>query len=72
VNKLRLDLTTLEVERLDVAVVSLNGGLETFGMGYASTELGQCCEGAYGGGTCACGGSERGASCNETGCDCDE
>jgi hypothetical protein len=72
VDKLRLDLGTLEVERLDVVVAGLNGGLETFGMGHASTELGQSCEGACGAGTCACTDSEDGASCNETECDCDE
>lgn len=42
-NKLRLDLETLEVECLDIAVAGLNCGLETFGMGHASTELGQSC-----------------------------
>ncbi|MGH3971913.1 MAG: hypothetical protein ACRDS9_01090 [Pseudonocardiaceae bacterium] len=70
-DKLRLDLGTLEVERLDIAVAGLNG-LETFGMGHASAELGQSCEGACGEGTCACTSSEDGASCNDTECDCDE
>lgn len=70
-DKLRLDLATLEVERLDIAVAGLNG-LETFGMGHASTELGQSCEGECGSGTCACTEGEDGASCNDTECDCDE
>ena len=72
-DKLRLDLGTLEVERLDVAVAGLNGGLEAFGMGHASTELGQSCEGACGPETCACSDEHgTGASCNESECDCDE
>jgi hypothetical protein len=63
-DKLRLDLETLEVERLDIAVAGLNGSLETFGMGHASTELGQSCEGQPPDG--------QGASCNETECDCED
>jgi hypothetical protein len=72
VDKLRLDLETLEVERLDVAVTGLNGGLEAFGMGHASTELGQSCEGACGPDQGACTDSDSGASCNEEQCDCGE
>ena len=73
-DKLRLDLGTLEVERLDVAVAGLSGGLETFGMGHASTELGQSCQGGdCNGDTCACSaGVSTDASCNESECDCDE
>lgn len=72
-DKLRLDLATLEVERLDVAMAGLNGGLETFGMGHASTELGQSCEGGDCSGTvCACSNDYDGASCNEEQCDCDQ
>jgi hypothetical protein len=72
VDKLRLDLETLEVERLDVAVTGLNGGLEAFGMGHGSTELGQSCEGGTDAGTCACTDSNCEASCNDTECDCDQ
>jgi hypothetical protein len=72
VGKLQLDLAALEVERLDIAVPGLNGGLETFGMGHASTELGQSCEGACGSGAGACTDSDCNASCNDTECDCDE
>ena len=70
--KLRLDLGTLEVERLDSVVTDLNGGLETFGMGHASTELGQSCQGACGPDQCACT-EQHGtdASCNEAECACD-
>ncbi len=72
-DKLRLDLAALEVERLDIAVPGLNGGLETFGMGHASTELGQSCEGGTcDGGTCACSDDYSAASCNDTECDCDQ
>lgn len=61
-------LETLEVERLDIAVAGLNGGLETFGMGHASTELGQSCqEGSPGEGE-----GESGASCVESECSCDD
>jgi hypothetical protein len=71
--KLRLDLGTLEVERLDSLVAGLNGGLETFGMGHASTELGQSCEGACGPTQCACTDDHGGgASCHETECNCDD
>ncbi|MGH3973095.1 MAG: hypothetical protein ACRDS9_07195 [Pseudonocardiaceae bacterium] len=42
-NKLRLDLETLEVERLDVTVTDLDGGLESYSMGHAATELGHSC-----------------------------
>jgi hypothetical protein len=72
VDKLRLDLAALEVERLDIAVPGLNGGLETFGMGHASTELGQSCEGACDAEQCACTDDNTGASCNEQQCDCDD
>lgn len=44
-DKLRLDLETLEVDRLDIAMTRLNGGLETLGMGHAATELGHSCSG---------------------------
>ena len=72
-DKLQLDLGTLEVERLDIAVAGLNGGLETFGMGHASTELGQSCVDACGPDTCACSADQgTGASCNDSECDCDE
>ena len=72
-DKLRLDLAALEVERLDVAVPGLNGGLETFGMGHASTELGHSCVGGTcEAGTCACGDTECEASCNDTECDCSQ
>lgn len=70
-DKLQLDLETLEVERLDIAVAGLNGGLETFGMGHASTELGQSCDANCGTDTCACTDGECSASCNDTECDCD-
>lgn len=73
-DKLRLDLETLEVERLDIVVAGLSGGLETFGMGHASTELGQSCQGANcdasapcDNGTCMCS-VEQGASCAEGDC----
>ncbi|MGH3800494.1 MAG: hypothetical protein ACRDTD_10250 [Pseudonocardiaceae bacterium] len=72
-DKLRLDLAALEVERLDIAVPGLNGGLETFGMGHASTELGQSCVGGTcDASTCACGEDYDQASCNDTECDCDQ
>ncbi len=73
-DKLRLDLETLEVERLDIAVAGLNGGLETFGMGHASTELGQSCEGsACGSDACACSDKycSAGSSCDASACDCE-
>ncbi|MGH3874637.1 MAG: hypothetical protein ACRDSR_24565 [Pseudonocardiaceae bacterium] len=73
-DKLRLDLGTLEVERLDIAVAGLGGGLEAFGMGHASTELGQSCQGGEcTAETCACS-EEAGtsASCNASECDCNE
>ncbi len=75
-DRLRLDLGTLEVERLDVAVTGLNGGLESFRMGHASTELSHSCTGkecneAKG----ACGdetacGTDGNSSCAHT-CLCD-
>ena len=71
-DKLRLDLAALEVERLDIAVPGLNGGLEAFGMGHASTELGQSCEGQCGPDQCACTEDRTGASCNEEQCDCND
>ncbi len=71
-DKLRLDLAALEVERLDIAVPGLNGGLEAFGMGHASTELGQSCEGACGVDQGACSEGNEGASCTEEQCDCDD
>ncbi len=72
-DKLRLDLETLEVERLDIAVAGLNGGLETFGMGHASTELGQSCESGCGTDTCACADKYgTGASCVAQECSCGE
>ncbi|MGH3766338.1 MAG: hypothetical protein ACRDS0_34865 [Pseudonocardiaceae bacterium] len=43
-NKLRLDLETLEVERLDVSMTGRNGGVELLGMGHASPELSQSCD----------------------------
>ncbi|MGH3888393.1 MAG: hypothetical protein ACRDSZ_17820 [Pseudonocardiaceae bacterium] len=70
--KLRLDLAALEVERLDIAVPGLNGGLETFGMGHASTELGQSCVGACGVDDGACTADDTGASCTEEQCDCND
>ncbi len=71
-DKPRLDLAALEVERLDIAVPGLNGGVETFGMGHASTELGQSCVGGEcNGDTCACG-EEFVCSCNDTLCACGE
>ncbi|MGH3874983.1 MAG: hypothetical protein ACRDSR_26370 [Pseudonocardiaceae bacterium] len=60
--KLRLDLAALEIERLDIAVPGLNGGVETFGTGHASTELGQSCE---------CLDDSSDASCIEGVCDTD-
>ncbi len=68
-HKLRLDLGELEVERLDVAAVGLNGGLETFGMGHGSTDFGQSCT------TCnppdqACTDEFCDASCTESACEC--
>ena len=71
-DKLRLDLQDLEVERLDLGGPGLNGGLESFGMGHASTELGQSCEGACGVDTCACTDQRNDASCNDAECDCNE
>ena len=71
-DKLRLDLAALEVERLDIAVPGLNGGLEKFGMGHASTELGQSCEGACSPEEGACTADDTGASCNEEQCDCND
>jgi len=67
VEQLRLDLETLQVESLDVAVTGLNGGLEAFGMGHASTELGQSCAGEV-----TCEEEGAGTSCNDTDCDCDD
>lgn len=69
--KLRLDLEALEVERLDIAVIDLNRGLELFGMGHAATELNQSCTSACNrselGCTdyCACDQAQCGASCME-------
>lgn len=42
-NKLQLDLETLEVEHLDVTAIGLISGLESLGMGHAATELSQSC-----------------------------
>jgi hypothetical protein len=73
VDKLRLDLGTLEVECLDVAVAGLKGGLETFGMGHASTELGQSCVDGCGTDTCACADEYgTGSSCVDSECSCTE
>ncbi len=69
-DKLRLDLENLEVERLDIAVAGLNGGLETFGMGHASTELGQSCVSGCGTDTCACSSAYEGSSCVADECAC--
>ncbi len=72
-DKLRLDLETLEVERLDIAVAGLNGGLEAFGMGHASTEMGQSCVDGCGTDTCACSDAYgTGSSCVAEECSCDE
>ncbi|MGH8883979.1 MAG: thiomuracin/GE37468 family thiazolyl RiPP peptide [Egibacteraceae bacterium] len=43
-DKLSLDLETLEVERLDVRAIGLNGGLESLSMGHGGIELGASCE----------------------------
>lgn len=43
-DELRLDLETLEVERLDVRVIGLRGGLASLRMGYGATELGHSCD----------------------------
>ncbi|MGH8895513.1 MAG: hypothetical protein ACRDZ4_00490 [Egibacteraceae bacterium] len=42
-DKLRLDLEALEVERLDVGAPGLGGGLEHIGMGHGATEFGASC-----------------------------
>ncbi|MGH3766336.1 MAG: hypothetical protein ACRDTX_14500 [Pseudonocardiaceae bacterium] len=71
-NKLRLDLKTLEVERLDVSVTGHNGGLELLGMGHASPELSQSC-GLCGNDVCACSDLYGdGASCVDSECNCSE
>ncbi|MGH8885320.1 MAG: hypothetical protein ACRDYX_09150 [Egibacteraceae bacterium] len=43
-DKLRLDLEALEVERLDGGAPGLSGGLEHMGMGHGATEFGASCE----------------------------
>jgi len=71
--KLRLDLADLEIERLDLAPNISNGGLESLGMGHGAAELSQSCEGGNcGPDQCACSEENSGASCNESECDCDE
>ncbi|MGH3692941.1 MAG: hypothetical protein ACRDRX_02875 [Pseudonocardiaceae bacterium] len=72
-NKLQLDLETLEVERLDVSVTALSGGLELLGMGHASPELSQSCDtaGACGTDMCGCSGDYESASCDDGQCGCD-
>jgi len=72
VNKPWFDLAALEVERLDVAVPGLSGGLETFGMGHASAELGQSCSGdTCDAEQCVCTDDYCEVSCNDTECECD-
>lgn len=68
-DNLELDLAKLEVERLDVAVAGLNGGLETFGMGHASTDFGQSCT-ACNPPDQACTAQFCDASCTESECEC--
>ncbi|MGH8895515.1 MAG: thiomuracin/GE37468 family thiazolyl RiPP peptide [Egibacteraceae bacterium] len=46
-DKLRLDLEALEVERLDVGAPGLGGGLEHIGMGHGATEFGASCGDCY-------------------------
>ncbi len=72
--KLKLDLETLEVECLDVTVTGLGGGLEAFGMGHAATELGQSCATSTDctAATCACSTSDCTASCVAEECHCSE
>jgi hypothetical protein len=53
VNKLQLDLEPLDVERLDITVTGLDGGLDSFRMGHAATELGHSCECDECGGSCS-------------------
>ena len=61
-DKLRLDLESLEVERLDVSVIGSSGSLELFGMGHASAELAHSCEGDNCNSDCA------GSACDCTSC----
>ena len=69
--KLRLDLETLEVERLDTAVTELNGGVELLGVSHASTELGHSCNNCNcSSNECACGSNYCDASCTSEECDC--
>ncbi|MGH3766335.1 MAG: hypothetical protein ACRDS0_27595 [Pseudonocardiaceae bacterium] len=72
-NKLRLDLETLEVERLDVSATGHNGGVELLGMGHASPELSQSCTSGCGTDECACSDAYgTGASCVDSECSCSE
>ncbi|MGH3845165.1 MAG: hypothetical protein ACRDS0_27600 [Pseudonocardiaceae bacterium] len=71
-NKLRLDLETLEVERFDVSVTGHNGGVELLGMGHASPELSQSCE-VCSNDACACSILYgEGSSCGDSECSCGE
>ncbi|MGH3693814.1 MAG: hypothetical protein ACRDRX_07475 [Pseudonocardiaceae bacterium] len=71
-NKLRLDLESLEVERLDVSATGLNGGVELLGMGHASPELSQSCTEGCGVDQCACNDSYADSSCIDSECSCDD
>ncbi|MGH3693815.1 MAG: hypothetical protein ACRDRX_07480 [Pseudonocardiaceae bacterium] len=73
-NKLQLDLESLEVERLDVSVTALNAGVELLGMGHGSPELSQSCNGGCGVDTCACSDAYAAAnsSCVASECSCDD
>jgi hypothetical protein len=71
-NKLRLDLEALEVERLDVSGTKLNGGVELLGMGHGSSELSQSCTSGCGNDQCACSDAYCSTSCVAEQCDCDQ